>query len=388
MSEAQPLSKTERPTSSRGDVLADLLNGVDRIAQVISRHRQDCEINRTLSPDVVRAMREVGLFRMKSPHEVGGAEIHPVDQMAVVEAVVKLDSAAAWTMFIGATVTGRALSDEAVDELMAAPDFPIMAGSLKPSGSATKVDDGFRISGQWAWGSGVQHADHVIVPVLRPDEKGLITAVVPRSRVRIIDNWQALGINGSGSCDYALDDVFVPEHFAITTPGQRRGGAIFRMGYGFAANEHAIFALALAQLALDSFISSAQKKRGYGKGASIADREIVQRAVAESELRLRGAKLLMTDVLERLFDASADQEAPVALQAEARAASVLCTDEAITSTNALFRYAGGGAVMLDDPMQRILRDLYTAQSHLMVSDAAYEALGKLRLGLTDNAPLR
>ena len=391
MSEAQPLSKTERPTPSRGDVLADLLNGVDHIAPVISRHRQDCEINRTLSPDVVCAMREVGLFRMKSPHEVGGAEIHPVDQMAVVEAVVKLDSAAAWTMFIGATVTGRALSalsDEAVDELMAAPDFPIMAGSLKPSGSATKVDDGFRISGQWAWGSGVQHADHVIVPVLRPDEKGLITAVVPRSRVRIIDNWQALGINGSGSCDYALDDVFVPEHFAITTPGQRRGGAIFRMGYGFAANEHAIFALALAQLALDSFISSAQKKRGYGKGASIADREIVQRAVAESELRLRGAKLLMTDVLERLFDASADQEAPVALQAEARAASVLCTDEAIASTNALFRYAGGGAVMLDDPMQRILRDLYTAQSHLMVSDAAYEALGKLRLGLTDNAPLR
>ena len=132
MSEAHPLSKTERPTPSRGDVLADLLNGVDHIAPVMSRHRQDSEINRTLSPDVVRAMREVGLFRMKSPREVGGAEIHPVDQMAVVEAVVKLDSAAAWTMFIGATVTGRALSalsDEAVDELMAAPDFPIMAGS-------------------------------------------------------------------------------------------------------------------------------------------------------------------------------------------------------------------------------------------------------------------
>ena len=307
MSKAQPLSKTERQPPSREDVLAGLLSGVDQITQVICRHRQDCEINRTLSPDVVRAMRDVGLFRMKSPHEVGGAEIHPVDQMAVVEAVVKLDSAAAWTLFIGATVTGRALSalsDKAVDELLATPDFPIMAGSLKPSGSATKVDDGFRISGRWAWGSGVQHADHVIVPVLRPDQKDLITAVVPRSQIRIIDNWQALGINGSGSCDFDLDDVFVPEHFAITTPGQRRGGAIFRMGYGFAANEHAIFALALAQQALDSFISSSQKKRGYGKGANIADREIVQRAVAEYELRLRGAKLLMTDVLEHLFDAT------------------------------------------------------------------------------------
>ena len=67
---------------------------------------------------------------------------------------------------------------------------------------------------------------------------------------------------------------------------------------------------------------------------------------------------------------------------------MLCTDEAIFIVNKLFRYAGGNAVMLDDPMQRILRDLYTGQSHLKVSDPAYEALGKLRLQLTDKAPLR
>jgi alkylation response protein AidB-like acyl-CoA dehydrogenase len=337
-------------------------------------------------------MRDTGLLMMKSPYEVGGAEIHPVDQMEVVEAVTYLDSAAAWSMFIAATVTGRALSalsDEAVNELFAGDVFPIMAGSLKPSGSATPVDGGFRISGHWAWGSGVHHADYVIVPVLKDDKTGVITAVVPRAHVRIIDNWHALGINGSGSSDYALDDVFVPAPFVNETPTQRRGGTIFRMGYGFAANEHAGFANALAQQALRTVTESAQaKKRGYGAGISIADREIFQRSVAESELRLRANKLLMIDVLERLFDASVGGEAPIALQAEARAASVLCTDEAIAVTSALFRYAGGSAVMLDDPLQRILRDLYTAQSHLMVSDAAYEALGKLRLGLTDKAPIR
>ena len=324
MSQVKPLQSIALPSTTRADVRAQLLSSIQKISGVITEHNSAAEAQRTLAPAVVAAMNEAGLFAMKSPREVGGAEIHPIDQMAVVEAVVKLDSAAAWTMFIGATVTGRALSaisDKAVDELMTLPDFPIMAGSLKPSGSAIEVEGGFRVSGQWAWGSGVEHADYVIVPVLRSDQTGLITAVVPQSQVRVIDNWHALGINGSGSSDYALDDVFVPEHFAITKPGQRRGGALFRMGYGFAANEHAIFALALAQLMLDCFIRSAQKKRGYSKGASIADREIVQRAVAEAELRLRGTKLLMTDVLERLFAASADQEAPIALQAEARAAS-------------------------------------------------------------------
>tara|TARA_B100000963_G_scaffold157042_1_gene136688 strand:+ start:145 stop:492 length:348 start_codon:yes stop_codon:yes gene_type:complete len=73
--------------------------------------------------------------------------------------------------------------------------------------------------------------------------------------------------------------------------------------------------------------------------------------------------------------------------AEARAASVLCTVEAIDVTNTLFHHPRGSAVTLDDPMQRILKDLYTAQSHLMVIDVAYEALGKLSLGVTDNAPL-
>ena len=376
----------------RGELLQTLLSGVKRIAPIIERNKTASEHARTLAPEVVEAMHDCGLLMMKSPYEVGGAEIHPVDQMAVVEAVTYLDSAAAWSMFIAATVTGRALSalsDEAVNELFAGGTFPIMAGSLKPSGTATQVDGGFRVSGQWAWGSGVHHADYVIVPVFKDDKTGVITAVVPRAQVRIIDNWHALGINGSGSSDYALDEVFVPDHFVNETPAQRRGGTIFRMGYGFAANEHASFASALAQQALTIVTESAQaKKRGYGAGTSIADREIFQRTVAEGELRLRANKLLMTDVLERLFDASVGGEAPIALQAEARAASVLCTDDALTITSALFRYAGGSAVMLDDPLQRILRDLYTAQSHLMVSDAAYEALGKLRLGLTDKAPIR
>ena len=392
MTEALTSRSTDSPRIDRADLLTSLLNDVQRIAPVICQYKIASETNRALAPEVVAAIRQTALPVMKSPWELGGAEIHPVDQMEVIEALVKLDSAAAWTVFIGATVSGRALSslsDQAVDELLVHSEFPVMAGSLKPSGSAVQVDGGYRINGQWAWGSGVHHADYVIVPVFKTNPKGLITAVVPRSQVRLIDNWHALGINGSGSSDYALDEVFVPKHFVIETPAQRRGGAIFRMGYGFAANEHAIFALALAQLALHTVVQKAQqKKRGYGAGNSIADREIVQRVVAKSELRLRGAKLLMTDALERLFEASAEHEAPVALQAEARAASVLCTDEAIAATNSLFRYSGGSAVMLDDPMQRILRDLYAAQSHLMVSDTAYESLGKLRLGLTDSAPIR
>jgi alkylation response protein AidB-like acyl-CoA dehydrogenase len=109
--------------------------------------------------------------------------------------------------------------------------------------------------------------------------------------------------------------------------------------------------------------------------------------VAETELRIRAARLLMADVSSRLLESASEQEAPIALQAEARAAATLCTDEAVDVTTRLFRFAGGSAVMQGDPMEQLFRDLLTAQAHLFVSDTAYESLGRLRLGLTDQAPL-
>ena len=95
----------------------------------------------------------------------------------------------------------------------------------------------------------------------------------------------------------------------------------------------------------------------------------------------------MADVVTRLMDSATEGEAPISLQAEARAAATFCTDEALEVTTSLFRFAGGSAVMQGHPMERILRDLFTAQAHLFVSDVSYEGLGRLRLGLTDKAPL-
>ena len=130
-----------------------------------------------------------------------------------------------------------------------------------------------------------------------------------------------------------------------------------------------------------------QKRRGYVGGSNVADRESFQAAIVTAELRIKAARLLMVDTSERLLASAHDAAAPVALQAEARAAAAYCTSEALAVTTDLIRYAGGSAVMSGEPLEKILRDLYTAQSHLFVSESAYEILGRLRLGLTDQAPL-
>lgn len=378
--------------TARADLRSTLMAVVETVAAVTATHRDASEEARTLEPAVVGALRESGLTRMKSPRAAGGAEAHPADQMDVIEALTMIDPAAAWSMFITSAVTGGALSwlpDEAVQEVLSAGPFPLMAGSLRPAGSATPVDGGYRVSGRWAWGSGVHHADYVAVPVLMADGSGVVRVVVPIAEVTVHDTWLVLGMKGTGSTDYSMDQVFVPNRFASRTAAPVRGGALYRLGYGFVVNEHGSFAYALGRLALKTVVDlAAEKKRGYAGATSIADRAVFQRAVGEGELRLSAARLLMIDVLERLFDSAAEGEAPAALQAEARAAATLCTDEAIAVTTNLFRYAGGSSVLQASPLQRILRDLMTVQSHLVVSDSAYEILGQLRLGLTDSAPLR
>ena len=278
-----------------------------------------------------------------------------------------IDPAASWCMLITSAVSGGALArlpDRAVDEILD-QGYPFMAGSLRPGGSARRVDGGYRVSGRWAWGSGVGHADWVSVPVFC-DEPALIQAVVPRDQIILHDTWHVLGMKGTGSGDYELDDVFVPAHFA-TDPAagpQQRGGALYRLGLpGFVVNEHGAFAYAIGRLALATFVEAVvEKKRGYVGGVTVADREIVQRTVSLSTQRMNACQLLMADTIDRLFDSAAEGPPPPAAQADARAAATWCTDEAIEVVSSLFRYAGGSAVMLDHALQRYLRDLFTVQS--------------------------
>ena len=365
---------------------AYLLTAVSEVADALAAGREESEQSRRLSPKSVEALRKSGLFMLKTPREVGGAESHPVVQMDVIEAVAMIDSAASWCMFISSAVTGATLAqltDEAVDEILA-DGFPFMAGALRPGGTAREVDGGYRVSGRWAWGSGVEHADWVMVPVFC-DGPPLIRALVPTTEVILHDNWHTLGMRGTGICDYELDDVFVPDRFATDLLGAEllRGGALHRLGLpGYVVNEHGSFAYALGRLALRTMSEAAiEKKRGYLGGTSIADRQVFQRAIGEGTIRMNACAAGMAEALERMFDSAAAGPPDPALVTQAQAAAVWCTDEATDVVSGLFRYAGGSAVMLANEMQRILRDIYTVQSHLMVSDVGYERFGRVVLGI-------
>jgi indole-3-acetate monooxygenase len=160
-------------------------------------------------------------------------------------------------------------------------------------------------------------------------------------------------------------------------------------GCGLFISEFAGFALGVGRRALDAIIELAHtKRRGYGKQTPLAERAVFQRVLGESDLRLRAARGLVLEILEKAWVTVCEGRTPEPpLQVEMSSATTLVTDVALDVTTQAFRYGGGTAVHLNNILQRCLRDLQVGASHLMVSDVMYERYGQCLLGLPGVDPL-
>ena len=369
-----------------------LLDAVERVRPVVTNGADEAERLRTLPPATVTALRDSGLLALKLPAVLGGAEADPVTQIDVIEALSAIDPSAGWCLMVGATTAalpGVFLDDDAVELIFDGGRMPLAAGCYMPTGHAIAEPGGFRITGRWAFASGIRHAAWVsgVAWVVRD---GAQTAerrvfVVRTAEVDLHDTWHVAGLRGTGSCDFSVKDHFVPEAFTweIEHAQPRRGGALYRLGLpALVTNEHAAFALGVARRALDAVTAlAAGKSRGL-KPAPLVGRATFQRFVGEADLRLRAARALAVELNEAAWTTVDLGGRLTARQhAELRSAAVLATEVALDVTTRAFRFAGGSALYDTSILQRCLRDLNAGAQHFMVSDSAYEGLGQLVLGL-------
>ena len=376
-----------------------LLDAVESVRDVVAASADESERLGTLAPDAVVAIRDAGLFKLKLPLSLGGAEADPVTQIEVIEALAYIDASAGWCVMIGATSIGQPgafAGDDAVAEIFADGRIPTAAGSTALRGKAIPVEGGYILSGRWPFASGVRHAEWMTAgATVQTDEdaEGVNrTLVFPVSKGHIHDNWHVTGLEGSGSNDISVSDLFVPEAFSWdpTVWESKRGGAIYRMGRpGFVANEHSGVALGIARRALDEIkVKAPATKRGNPPTASLADREAFRGDIASCDFRLRSARALAHEVFERAFQTACSGQVPDAsAQSEMRAVSTYVTEVAVDVATTAFRYAGGSAINRSNILQRCLRNINAAAQHFMVSDTALENYGASLLEAPDVKPM-
>jgi alkylation response protein AidB-like acyl-CoA dehydrogenase len=378
---------------------AALLAAVDGIRDVVAAGAEEGERLRTLPPATVRALTESGLLGLKVPESLGGAEADPVTQLEVLEALTRIDASAGWCLMVATTAVGLPagfLPDETMDKILAGGRIPPAAIAIFPSGTATPVDGGYRLSGRWPFASGVRHAEWLTAGAMvgrdaqDPAERTVV--VIPAAAAEIHDNWRVAGLEGTGSSDFTVSDLFVPAAFAwnpaIAKP--RRGGALFRLGMpAFVAYEHVAFALGVARRALDAGLELAQgKRRGIVTTSPLAGRAAFQALLGESEIRLRMVRAGAFELFEAAWAAAGAGTTPARRpQAELRSTATYATETAVDIVTRVFRAAGGGALYRTGILQRCLRDIHAGAQHFMVSDSAYEHLGQILLGFPDVDPM-
>jgi alkylation response protein AidB-like acyl-CoA dehydrogenase len=379
---------------------AALLAAVERIGDVIAAGAEEGERLRTLPPATVQALRDSGLLALKVPESLGGIEADPVTQLEVLEAVTRLDASAGWCLMVATTAIGLPagfLPDAAVATLLADGRVPTAAVAIAATGVATPVDGGYRLTGRWPFASGVRHAEWLTAGCwVRRDaqDPGARHVVVfPAAAAEIHDNWSVAGLEGTGSNDFSVKDLFVSSDFAwdLVAARPRRGGALFRLGMpAFVAYEHVAFALGVARRALEASLElAATKRRGMGAvPASVADRARYQALLGASEIRLRAVRAGAIELFEEAWQVASSSQMPDRrLQAATRSMAVHATETAAEIVTGLFRAAGGGALYRAGILQRCFRDLSAGAQHFMVSDSAYERLGQILLGVPDVDPM-
>jgi alkylation response protein AidB-like acyl-CoA dehydrogenase len=377
----------------------ELLAEVESIAPILAEHAVSSEKLGRLDAPSIEAVRKTRLLRMFCPRELGGLEADPVTAVLVLEALARIDGSAGWTIGIlsSAALFAGPYLPAATARRIYAGGVPPMAGSLLPKGQAEPVSGGYRVKGRWPYASGIHHADWVLAGTFVSDEPGLAGARVvglPKEQVVIHDNWQVAGLKGTGSCDFSIENVFVPEEMTCALMDMIHGNAVtggpsVRLGLpAGVASFHIGIPLGIARRALDEITTQAiEKGRGFPPSPLPAQPHF-QYALGKAEIELASARALALQLLSELYDETEARGTPPPLrQAQARAASAHITEIAQHVTSIAFQAAGGGALFDANPLQRCFRDVLAAGQHFVVSQTSYEALGKFRLNQPDANPM-
>lgn len=376
------------------------LTAVERVRSVALAGAEEAEHSRTLPAATVTALLEAGLFTVGAPRELGGAECDPLTQVEVFEAMSRIDTSAGWCLLIGAMSTALAggyLGDRAVARIFQG-SWPIAAGLISPAGTAERVPGGYRVSGRWAFGSGIRHSSWVFTGavVVAPGAPAegpppMINLAVPTQQVTIEDTWHVSGLKGTGSCHYSMADVFVEDEFTCPFPlaPARRGGPLFRLPLiALLTPAHVGFALGVARRALDEIAATAGSKQRLWSQAPLLRHGPFHMDLGRAQARLTAARALAFEALGSAWTTTLGGGAlSVEQWSSIRLAATYATEIAAEVTTVAYRHGGGGALYASSPLQRCFRDIHAATQHVAATDDAYEFAGKALLGIAEPHPM-
>ncbi|WP_166138028.1 3-hydroxy-9,10-secoandrosta-1,3,5(10)-triene-9,17-dione monooxygenase oxygenase subunit [Nocardioides ochotonae] len=358
-----------------------VLDAVRDLLPTFRERADETERLRVVPEASVKELADTGFFRLLQPRRFDGFEADPVTFYAAVRDIASACGSTGWvSSVVGVHPWQVALfTDEAQQAVWGSDTSTRLSSSYAPTGKATRVDGGYRLSGRWSFSSGCDHCSWVLLGALVFDGEGNVvdfkTFLVPRESYAIHDVWHTVGLRGTGSNDIAVDDVFVPEAFTLSMgetgrchgPGQEQNTAdLYKLPF------HSVFTstittpiVGMARGAYDEHVAM-QKKRvraSYvGEKASLDPFAAVRVARASSDIDATWA-LLMGNLREEMALVARGETIPLGLRLRVRRDQVIGTQRCIDAIDTLFEASGGRALAEGSYLQRAWRDAHAGRVH-------------------------
>jgi alkylation response protein AidB-like acyl-CoA dehydrogenase len=382
-----------------GSAHADCIARARGVAGALTAGAKRIEAARELPPDILKALHDARLFRLLLPQAIGGDELDPAGLAQVTEIIAAADASTAWCIgqAAGCAMTAAFLAPDVARRIFG-PSDAVLAWGAGAQGKATVVDGGYRITGTWAFASGLHNATwlgaHCKVfeadgrPRLRADGRPAErTALLQREQARVHDVWSVMGLQGTGSDSYEVADFFVPDEVTLDREdldARRQGGAVYRFpGSLVYAGAFGGVMLGIARGTLSDLVALAASKTPRGAASSLRDAPVFQTELARLEARFRAARAYHLQTLTDVWTAVRDGGDHLTLQQriDIRLAATHTINEGVAIVTEAYRAAGQTAIFAANPFERRLRDALSASQQVQGRPSHYMTAGRHMLGL-------
>ena len=362
---------------------------LDDVIAEIAQRRDEFDRLSHVPRDVIDKLKRVGIYRAATPKRFGGDARAPGEFLEMIERIAVADGSAAWVASFGSANLYLAALPVATQAAIYAdgPD-QVFAGGLFPVQNAQPASGGYRVNGTWKFASGCKGADWLGVGIGtgKPGEAPgkPRTAVFRPEQVEIVENWNVVGMQGTGSHDLRVTDQFVAEDWTFV-----RGGVstidepLYRYPtIAYAAQVLAVVNLGLARAALDVANHMAGGRKTTTGAPQLADRAYYRIELAKAEAQLRSARAFFYESTDSVWQSIlAGNEVSAEQVSLLRLAATQIAREGADVVNRAYRLGGTMAIYRTHPLQRLMRDAMVVTQHAFLGEGNYDGAGAVFVGV-------
>ncbi len=375
-----------------------LLQKARDLIPVLRQREKECIAAKKVPDKTIQDFEEAGFFRVLQPARWGGYELPPIVYADIARILAEGCMSSAWVYGVVAVHNWQMglYPDQAAQDVWGDNQNVRIGSSYMPVGKVTKVDGGYRMSGHWMFSSGCQHCDWTIlganVPPQQPGEAPeALCFLVPRSDYKIVENWDVMGLKGTGSHDVILEDVFIPEHrtvkdldmFNIKCPGHAvNTSPLYNVPFAQIFNRTvSTTALGTLKRALEEYVDSTRSRVSTYGGAKLANTPRIQNMISEVARTLDERLLIYTRDCNEIMEHAVNDTWTLERRAALGASCTSTVDACMNAIDKLMMFSGAKA-LYGGVVQQAFLDLHMARGHTANNPFPYaENHGGMMFGL-------